>query len=157
MSEEHTAPRRTLYRDTRNGKLFGVCAGLAEYFGFERWVVRIIVASLVVFMGPMPVIAYLVLTFILDKKPGDPESVAEAKVREGLRQGFAGAKATGGNGSRKYQPDPLTVWRAGTAPAQVLHNVDATLSKLELRLRALEGFVTSSRFQWEKQFKEINH
>jgi len=28
---------KTLYRDPVNGKLGGVCAGLAEYFGMETW------------------------------------------------------------------------------------------------------------------------
>ena len=33
--------RKTLFRDPKNGKLGGVCAGLAEYFGVEIWLMRI--------------------------------------------------------------------------------------------------------------------
>ncbi|WP_133152586.1 PspC domain-containing protein, partial [Vibrio sp. 10N.261.52.A1] len=36
---------RDLYRDPINGKLSGVCAGLANYFGLEVWLVRIMVIS----------------------------------------------------------------------------------------------------------------
>ncbi|MEZ8138402.1 PspC domain-containing protein, partial [Vibrio splendidus] len=36
---------RELYRDPINGKLSGVCAGLANYFGLEVWLVRILVIS----------------------------------------------------------------------------------------------------------------
>ena len=32
---------KELYRDTRNGKIGGVCAGIAQYFGIEPWIVRI--------------------------------------------------------------------------------------------------------------------
>ena len=33
-----------LYRNPRRGMIFGVCAGLAEYFGFDVTVTRVIVA-----------------------------------------------------------------------------------------------------------------
>ena len=36
---------RELYRDTQNGKLSGVCAGIANYFGCEVWLIRILVIS----------------------------------------------------------------------------------------------------------------
>ncbi|MDN3683486.1 PspC domain-containing protein [Vibrio sinaloensis] len=36
---------KELYRDTVNGKITGVCAGLANYFGLETWLVRILVIS----------------------------------------------------------------------------------------------------------------
>lgn len=29
--------KRELYRDHQNGKVAGVCAGLADYFGWEAW------------------------------------------------------------------------------------------------------------------------
>jgi len=148
MSEGSNTPRRTLYRDPSRGKLFGVCAGLAEYFGFELWVVRLITVTLMIFAGPFsgPIfIAYFVLAWILDKKPGLNES-GEEKPR----------RAESADKPRTYRPDPLTVWRAGTGPQQMLNDVESAFGRLEGRLRNLEGFVTSSRFQWEKQFKEIN-
>lgn len=37
--------RKTLYRDPNNGKLGGVCAGLAEYFGVEIWLMRILAVT----------------------------------------------------------------------------------------------------------------
>lgn len=150
MSDTYSAPRRRLYRDTGHGKIGGVCAGLAAYFGFEVWVVRIITVTLLIFMGPPIFIAYFVMMFILDKKPANGD--------EGLTAGASAGPgySAGGHAEQTYQPDPLTVWRSGTGPQQILDQVEATFGKLEQRLRVLEGFVTSSRFQWEKQFKEIN-
>lgn len=37
--------KRELYRDPYNGKIAGVCAGLANYFGLEVWLVRILVIT----------------------------------------------------------------------------------------------------------------
>lgn len=36
---------KELYRDTANGKISGVCAGLANYLGAEVWLIRILVIS----------------------------------------------------------------------------------------------------------------
>ena len=33
---------RNLYRDPQKGKIAGVCAGLADYFGVETWIVRLL-------------------------------------------------------------------------------------------------------------------
>ncbi|MEV8877394.1 PspC domain-containing protein, partial [Mesorhizobium ciceri] len=35
----------TLYRDPENGRIAGVCAGLANHFGMETWLVRILTVS----------------------------------------------------------------------------------------------------------------
>ena len=35
------ASRTRFYRDKRNGKLFGVCAGIADYTGFDVSLVRV--------------------------------------------------------------------------------------------------------------------
>ena len=34
--------KKELLRDDRNGKIAGVCAGLADYFGWELWLVRVV-------------------------------------------------------------------------------------------------------------------
>ena len=35
------ASRTRFYRDKRNGKLFGICAGIADYTGFDVSLVRV--------------------------------------------------------------------------------------------------------------------
>ena len=46
MNEARNEPGliNRLYRNPRRGMIFGVCAGIAEYFGFDVNVTRIIVA-----------------------------------------------------------------------------------------------------------------
>ena len=62
-------PLRGLYRDRENGWVFGVCAGLADFFNFRVGAVRIIAfASLIVFFWPT-VITYLAATFLIREKP----------------------------------------------------------------------------------------
>ena len=62
-------PRTTLYRDKLNGKLMGVCAGIADYTGINAaWVRIAAVASVFMFQG-LTIPAYLIAGFVLSKKP----------------------------------------------------------------------------------------
>ena len=61
-------PRR-LFRDRENGIVAGVCAGIADYFGFDVTITRVIVAIGLFIFLPTTVIAYIVLTLLLPTKP----------------------------------------------------------------------------------------
>ncbi|SFL83464.1 PspC domain-containing protein [Salibacterium qingdaonense] len=57
---------KKLVRSRTNRKLAGVCGGIADYFGVDPMLIRIITVVLffVTWFFPIP-IAYLVLTFVL--------------------------------------------------------------------------------------------
>lgn len=81
-------PRRTrFYRDKVNGKLMGVCAGVADYFGVDVLMVRVCtVVGTVLGAGFLPIV-YLVLGLLAEKKPSslydeDPE---EKRFWSGVR------------------------------------------------------------------------
>ncbi len=60
-----TTRRLTLSHDA---KIFGVCGGLAEYFGLDSTLVRIIYALLTVFLAGFPgVLIYLILWAVMPK------------------------------------------------------------------------------------------
>ena len=62
-------PLRGLYRDRENGWIFGVCAGVAEYFNFRTGTVRLIAfICLLLFFWPM-VLVYLGATLLFREKP----------------------------------------------------------------------------------------
>ncbi len=60
-------PRR-LYR-SNNGMLGGVCAGIADYFGWDPTWVRIGYILLSIFTVFSGVIVYLILWLVIPKKP----------------------------------------------------------------------------------------
>ena len=65
-----SARRTKFYLDKREGKIMGVCAGLADYTGVDLTLVRVGVVLLTVFaLGPVAVIAYLVLGWVANDKP----------------------------------------------------------------------------------------
>ena len=64
-----TSKRTTLYRDKQNGKLLGVCAGIADYTGINVMWVRIAALLLIPMIGPIVLGAYFVSGLMLNKKP----------------------------------------------------------------------------------------
>ncbi len=63
------SPRTTLYRDTQNGKVFGVCAGIADYTGVDVLWIRLGTAAFTVMgVGFVP-LAYFALAMFVKKKP----------------------------------------------------------------------------------------
>jgi len=64
-------PRTTLYRDKQNGKLMGVCAGIADYTGVNAFWVRM-GALMLCFMTSGGIIPfYFIAGLALNKKPDD--------------------------------------------------------------------------------------
>ena len=61
---------KKLYRSTSDVKISGVCAGIAEYFGMDATIVRLIwvLGTLMnVFIG---IVAYVACVFIVPEDPG---------------------------------------------------------------------------------------
>ena len=123
MTETRTNPHR-LYRDRENAMLAGVCAGLAEYFGFNRKGVRIVVILGAVFFLPFVASAYLVLALLLPVKP------REVNVDK----------------------EKAEFWRdVSNAPADVFSNVKHRFRELDRRLQRMEAFVTSKEFEIDRE------
>ena len=135
---------RELHRDMSKGKLAGVCAGVAEYFGWELWLVRIVfISGFLLTGGSFFLLAYIVGWLILDKKPSEKSK----------NLGFD-APEYKENGSRKVEVKSR-VWQAGEPPVQAFQDIDKSFSVLEQRLRKMESYVTSSEFQLNREFSKL--
>jgi len=73
--------RKMLVR-TRDGRILaGVCSGLAEYFGLDVTLIRVIVAILTVFTGGFGALAYLAAWIVIPEE-GQKSSIAEDLVNK---------------------------------------------------------------------------
>ncbi|MDR3135438.1 MAG: PspC domain-containing protein [Deltaproteobacteria bacterium] len=55
---------------SRNGMLMGVIAGLAEYFGISRWLLRLVIVAISLLVAFWPVlIVYVISAFIMPLEP----------------------------------------------------------------------------------------
>jgi phage shock protein C len=60
---------KKLYRIPREGKVAGVCAGLAEYFGIDPTAVRLLVVVLSILTTGATLVAYLAMVLLAPVKP----------------------------------------------------------------------------------------
>lgn len=111
------AARTKFYRDKANGKFMGVCAGIADYTGFEvLWVRLAVVVATLCGMGFVPVI-YFALGFLSHDKPNSLYADAEEqKFWQGVRQ----------------------------SPTRTAREVRAQFRDIDRRLAEVEAFYVSS-------------
>ena len=125
---------KTLYRDPHKGKIAGVCAGIADYFNLETWLVRVVTASVFLLGGyGLILIGYVALWMILDTKPKSAHSASD----------FADI------GIKKK------IWQAGEPAKQALRDVNLQFNSLEKRLRRLEHHVTSDQYDLKRQINNL--
>lgn len=60
--------KKRLYRSKTDKKIFGVCGGLAEYFGIDPVIIRVVWAVLALFYGT-GILIYLVMAFAVPVQP----------------------------------------------------------------------------------------
>ena len=62
--------QQKLYRSTDNRMLAGVCGGIAEFFGLDATLIRVVYVSLSVFSAAFPgLLLYILLVLIIPQKP----------------------------------------------------------------------------------------
>ena len=128
MSAEATMTDRRFYRDKDRAWLGGVCAGIADYFGFNLKVTRCL-ACIAFFMAmPMAVLAYFAIVLLVPAK--------SLQKRSG-----------------KTDPEFKRALRA--SPQQTMNDVRRRFKSLDRRLARLEKYVTSSRYQLDQEFKRL--
>jgi phage shock protein C len=59
------------YLDKKNGKISGVCAGIADYTGVDPTLIRLGWAIFLLCMGPVAIVAYFLTSWIAPTKPGE--------------------------------------------------------------------------------------
>ena len=120
--------RHRLYRDPEHGLLAGVCAGIADYLGIERIVIRLgFVVGLVFFIVPAA-FAYILLAIALPKRP-------PALSMSGEEAAF---------------------WRGvATAPDDTLAGLRRRFGDLEGRIREMERQVTSGELDLHRKFRDL--
>lgn len=125
---------KTLYRIPQSGKIAGVCSGVADYFNFETWLVRVVAASIFLLGGSgIVLIIYVLLWMILDIKPGTGKNEVASK-EIGLKK---------------------KVWQSGEPAKMALRDVNSQFRSLEVRLQNLERHVTSDNYDLKNQINNL--
>lgn len=131
-----------LLRDDENGKIAGVCAGIADYFGWELWLVRIVTVSAFFLGGSGIVFVLYIAAWVVLEKKSKAANVNAA-----------------GDSSQSYNERPVElktrVWQRGESPKQALQHLNHQFNSMELKLRDMERHVTSNRYQLNREFNNL--
>lgn len=119
-----------LYRDKRNGKLGGVCAGIARKAEVEPWLVRVLALTGLVFASFLTFVLYIAAWLLLEDRP-----VAEETERSHVK--------TAG-------------WQSGLSPQEALTRLDSRLQQLNGRVAKMEQLLTSREFRLRREFNDLS-
>jgi len=147
-----TSKRRgELYRNPSEGKIAGVCAGIANYFGWETWLVRILAVSGILLGMGWFIVIYIAGWFILDKTPGSSkkQSKKSNRTKTASSNHFTDDIA---NESIKVKS---RIWQAGEPPKQAFHDIRRKFKTLEQELRQIEHYVTSPEFTVSREINKL--
>jgi len=118
-----------LRRIPERGWIAGVCAGIAEYFGWNVKLLRVaLVVSVILGAGAM-IVVYLILWYVMD--PVEPHDAAASG-----HDGGAGPDSPGGR-----RPS--------------MAEVQARFERLDQRLRGIEECVTDQEFELRRELKKL--
>ncbi|MFP4315901.1 MAG: envelope stress response membrane protein PspC [Desulfovibrionales bacterium] len=122
MNITHRGP---IYR-SRKGMIFGVCKGIARYFGISVFWFRMFVIIMGLITGIWPLLGLYVLAALILKP--EPVKPIEAEDEEEFYQSYAASRT------------------------MAVHRLKRKFESLERRIRRLEDVVTSREYDWDRRF-----
>ena len=123
------ASRTRFYRDKRHGKVMGICAGIADYTGFDVSLVRIcMIAALFLSSGSI-IPVYFIAGWVAPTKPRELD-VADREER----QFWQGVRAS---------------------PARTARDIRSRFRDLDRRLADIESYVTSENRTLSREIEQL--
>lgn len=123
------ASRTRFYKDKRNGKVMGVCAGIADYTGLDVTLIRIAVVALILISSLSLLPLYFIAGWIADDKPRELASrdAEEQRFWQGVRQ----------------------------SPARTARDIRASLRSIDRRLADVESYVLTSNRSLDREIEQL--
>jgi len=147
---------KTLYRAPKQGKIAGVCAGIADYFNIEVWLVRILtITAFLLVAGPFIFVCYIAAWLILDKKPENEYDNDYAASHHASNAQNTSTQAFTSTDKPEKVHVKAKVWQAGVPPKQAFLNIQQRFIRSENRLRKLESYVTSKEYQLDRELNRL--
>ena len=143
MTAYASTSERYFVRDADRAILGGVCAGIANYFGFNLRVTRILFIIACCVATPFAVIAYIAIVFLVPAESSRYEYVTEREIRRTVRR----------NKRRMTRKERQQA--AAEEQAQAAAVIKERYSSLDDRLARIEKYVTSSRYDLDREFRNL--
>ena len=135
MKDDRFAPseqppsRTRFYRDKRNGKIFGVCAGIADYTGFDVNLVRVCMVA-TVFLSSGSILPFYFIAAMIT--PDKPRELAIADAED--RQFWQGVRAS---------------------PTRTARDIRSRFKDIDRRLADIESYVTTENRSLAREIDQL--
>lgn len=130
MSETASSFDRRYVRSSDRSVIGGVCGGLAEYFGFNLKVTRALAIVAFIINPLLATLAYIAIVVLVPAKPTtEPAPRVDQEFRKSLR----------------------------SSPTKTMGDVRRRFQALDRRLAALEKYITSSRYDLDREFRDLEN
>jgi len=143
--------RSELTRNPVKGKIAGVCSGLADYFGWETWLVRILVVSGFLFGMYFLAFIYIAAWFILDRAPKN----ANNDSHHPSSHGYQSHAVKDNDISKESIKVKGRIWQSGEPPKQAFYDINRKFKLLERKLQVMEHFVTSPEYTVSREINKL--
>jgi phage shock protein C len=123
-------PSRTkFYLDKKNGKVMGVCSGIADYTGFDVTLVRIMLIAAILIGGGALIPVYFIAGWIADDKPRELaiEDREEQRFWQGVR----------------------------ASPTRSARDIRSRMREIDRRLADIESYVTTENRTLAKEIERL--
>jgi phage shock protein C len=126
---EQPASRTRFYRDKRNGKLFGICAGIADYTGFDVSLVRVCFLATMFMSGGSILPFYFIAAMVTPTKPRELDYADKEE-----RQFWQSVRAS---------------------PARSARDIRSRFRDLDRRLADIESYVTTENRTLAREIEQL--
>lgn len=126
---EQPASRTRFYRDKRNGKMFGVCAGIADYTGFDVTLIRICFIAAMFMSGFSILPIYFIAAMVA---PDKPMALERVDVEE--KQFWQGVRAS---------------------PTRAARDIRSRFKDIDRRLADIESYVTTENRSLAREIEQL--
>ena len=123
------ASRTKFYRDKRNGKVFGVCAGIADYTGFDVSLIRVCFLASVFLSGGSVLPFYVIAAMVTPTKPREFDYTDKED-----RQFWQGVRAS---------------------PARTTRDIRSRMRDIDRRLADIESYVTTENRSLAREIDQL--
>ena len=121
--------RTSFYLDKRNGKVMGVCAGIADYTGLDVTLVRIAMVAAIILGSGALLPVYFITGWVANDQPR--EVAAETKEERKFWQGVR------------------------ASPSQSARDIRGRMREIDRRLAEIEQYVTTENRSLAREIEEL--
>ena len=141
-----------LYRNTREGKVAGVCAGLADHWDVAHWVIRLMFIVACLFTGMLAIWVYLGAWVLIA-----PRSSRRNEQGDGVDDydTYTDGDVEMEYDERRHDYRPKKVFRYSDSGSVRLKRARERLDAALRRAEDMESYVTSRQYNLNNEFSKL--